>query len=73
MRTYTEWMASCAWVSLLGAPAVSVPAGATPEGLPVGLQLVGRPRDDFGVLQLAHALEQELPGSGKMAGRRKDP
>ena len=73
MRTYTEWMASCAWVSLFGAPAVSVPAGATPEGLPVGLQLVGRPRDDFGVLQLAHALEQELPGSGKMAGRRKDP
>ncbi len=67
MRTYTDWMASCAWVSLLGCPAVSVPAGKTPEGLPVGLQIVGRPRDDFGVLQLAHALEQELPGSGKMA------
>ena len=67
MRTYTDWMASCAWVSLLGCPAVSVPAGETPEGLPVGLQIVGRPRDDFGVLQLAHALEQELPGSGKMA------
>lgn len=61
MKTYTEWMASCAWVSLFGAPAVSVPVGATPEGLPVGLQIVGRPRDDFGVLQLAHALEQE-PG-----------
>ena len=67
MNTYTEWMASCAWVSLLGCPAVSVPAGRTPGGLPVGLQIVGRPRDDFGVLQLAHALEQELPGSGKMA------
>ena len=65
MKTYTEWMASCAWVSLFGAPAVSVPVGATPEGLPVGLpvglQIVGRPRDDFGVLQLAHALEQD-PG-----------
>ena len=57
MRTYTDWMASCAWVSLLGCPAVSVPVGETPEGLPVGLQIVGRPRDDFGVLQLAHALE----------------
>ena len=67
MNTYTEWMASCAWVSLLGCPAVSVPAGRTPEGLPVGLQIVGRPRDDFGVLQLAHALEHESPGSGKMA------
>jgi amidase len=36
-----------------------VPAGFTPEGLPVGLQIVGRYRDDFGVLQLAHAYEQE--------------
>jgi amidase len=59
MRTYTDWMASCAWVSLLGCPAISVPCGKTPEGLPVGLQIVGRPRDDFGVLQLAHALERE--------------
>ena len=56
MRSYTDWMSSCAWVSLLGCPAVSVPAAETPEGLPVGLQIVGRPRDDFGVLQLAHAL-----------------
>ena len=67
MNTYTEWMASCAWVSLLGCPAVSVPGGATPEGLPVGLQVVGRPRDDFGVLQLAHAFGQARPASGKMA------
>ena len=57
MQTYTDWMASCAWVSLLGCPAISVPVGKTPEGLPVGLQIVGRPRDDFGVLQLAHGLE----------------
>jgi amidase len=35
-----------------------VPAGFTPEGLPVGLQIVGRYRDDFGTLQLAHAFEQ---------------
>jgi amidase len=35
-----------------------VPAGFTPEGLPVGLQIVGRYRDDFGVLQIAHAFEQ---------------
>lgn len=67
MRTYTDWMSSCAWVSLLGCPAVSVPAGETSEGLPVGLQIVGRPRDDFGVLQLAHALERRAsapsPGS----------
>jgi len=35
-----------------------VPCGFTPEGLPVGVQIVGRPGDDFGVLQLAYAFEQ---------------
>jgi amidase len=39
-------------------PAISVPCGFTPEGLPVGLQLIGAPRDDFGVLQLAYAFQQ---------------
>ena len=39
-------------------PAISVPCGFTPEGLPVGLQIVGRHHDDVGVLQLAHAFEQ---------------
>ena len=58
MRSYTQWMASCAWISLLGSPAISVPVGTTPEGLPVGLQIVGRPQDDFGVLQLASAIER---------------
>ena len=39
-------------------PAISVPAGFRADSLPVGIQLVGRYRDDPGVLQLAHALEQ---------------
>lgn len=38
-------------------PAASVPVGFSAEGLPVGLQVVGRPGDDVGVLQVAHALE----------------
>ena len=67
MESYTDWMASCAWVSLLGCPAISVPAGRTPEGLPVGLQIVGRPRGDFGVLQLAHALGRETRSSDRPA------
>jgi amidase len=40
-----------------GHPAISAPAGFTPEGLPVGLQIVGRARDDWGVLQFANAFE----------------
>ncbi len=58
MHSYIDWMRSCSWITALGLPAISVPCGFTEDGLPVGLQLVGRPRDDLGVLQLAHAFEQ---------------
>jgi amidase len=58
MTNYLDWMKSCYYVTITSHPAISVPAGFTPEQLPVGLQIVGRYRDDFGVLQLAHAFEQ---------------
>jgi amidase len=58
METYIDWMKSCYHVTVTGLPAISVPCGFTPEGLPVGVQIVGRPRDDLGVLQLAYAFEQ---------------
>ena len=58
MQTYVDWMKSCYFVSVTGLPAISVPCGFSAEGLPVGLQIVGRHRDDFGVLQLAHAFER---------------
>jgi amidase len=51
-------MKSCWYISATGNPAVSVPGGFTPEGLPVGVQIVGRDRQDFSVLQLAYAFEQ---------------
>jgi amidase len=59
MGNYLDWMKSCYYITITSHPAISVPAGFTPKGLPVGLQVVGRYRDDFGVLQLAHAFEQE--------------
>jgi amidase len=59
LGNYLDWMKSCYYITITSHPAISVPAGFTPEGLPVGLQIVGRYRDDFGVLQLAHAYEQE--------------
>jgi amidase len=57
LANYMEWMKSCYLITATSHPAISVPAGFTDDGLPVGLQIVGRYRDDFGVLQLAHAFE----------------
>ena len=59
MNTYIEWQKSAYLISTLGNPAISVPAGFTNSGLPIGIQIVGRHRDDFGVLQLAHAFEKK--------------
>ena len=56
-RTYLDWMASAYLISATGLPAISVPAGFTPEGLPAGLQLVGRRRADWALLSVAHAFE----------------
>jgi amidase len=57
LGNYMEWMKSNYFITATSHPAISVPAGFTDDGLPVGLQIVGRYRDDFGVLQLAHAFE----------------
>jgi amidase len=59
LDNYLDWMKTCYYITVTGHPAISVPAGFSREGLPVGLQIVGRYRDDFGVLQLAHAFESE--------------
>lgn len=58
MESYIDWMKSCYYISIVGNPAISVPCGFTPDGLPVGLQIVGRHRDDWGLLQMAHAFER---------------
>ncbi|MEM7800152.1 MAG: amidase [Chloroflexota bacterium] len=58
METYIDWMKACYYISILGFPTISVPGGFTEEGLPVGIQIVGRYGADFEVLQLAHAFEQ---------------
>jgi amidase len=57
MEHYAAWMKSAYWISTTLGPAISVPAGFTAEGLPVGVQIVGRRGDDLGVLQLAYAFE----------------
>ena len=62
MSTYIEWQKSCILISALENPAISVPCGFTGEGLPVGLQIVGRHRDEWSVLQLALAFEKATGG-----------
>lgn len=58
LPTYIDWMRACSDITVTGLPAISVPGGFTEDGLPVGLQIVGRHQDEWGVLQLAHAFEQ---------------
>ena len=57
MQTYLDWMAVCCMITVTGLPAISVPAGFTKSGLPVGLQIVGRPRGDLALLQIAQLFE----------------
>jgi amidase len=57
MTHYIDWMKSAYWISVTFGPAISVPCGFTPDGLPVGIQIAGRPRNDLALLQIAHAFE----------------
>jgi amidase len=56
MATYIDWMRSCSRITVTAHPAVSVPAGLTAAGLPVGLQLVGRYGADRRLLEIAAAI-----------------
>jgi amidase len=58
MESYIDWMATCYAITLTGLPAISVPCGFTSDGLPIGLQIVGRHQCDFDLLRLAFAFEQ---------------
>ena len=55
MDSYHRWMQVVVPASLIGLPSVAVPAGFGANGLPMGLQIIGRHGDDLGVLQLAEA------------------
>jgi len=72
MRGYLEWMRVCSRISVTGCPAISIPAGLTAGGLPVGLQLVARPFAERSLLELAHAVDAQAGYSRRVppvAGR----
>jgi amidase len=58
MPTYIDWMAVCCMISVTGLPTISVPGGFTKEGLPIGVQIVGKPKGDLALLRLAQAFEK---------------
>jgi amidase len=59
---YLDAMSYTQWFNILGNPAVVVPAGRSPEGLPIGVQIVGRPFEEEVILGVAAQIEQELGG-----------
>ena len=59
LDTYIDWMSVCCMITVTGLPAISVPGGFTKEGLPVGVQLVGKPRGDVELLKIAHLFESK--------------
>jgi amidase len=60
MDTYHRWMEVVAYATFAGLPAISVPVGFDERGLPMGMQLIGRPRGDVDLLAVAHAYEATL-------------
>ena len=60
METYIDWMRSCSDITVTGCPAISMPAAFTPDGLPVGVQFVGRPQGDVELLQFARSWERAV-------------
>ena len=54
---YRETMQHSQWLNLVGFPGVSIPMITTPEGLPIGVQLIGRPYEEEGLLAVADSLE----------------
>ncbi|MBA5779033.1 amidase [Stappia sp. F7233] len=65
MDTYHRWMEVVVPASLLGLPVLAVPAGFSDNGLPMGFQIIGRPRADLDVLKLGHAYEQATDWLGR--------
>ncbi len=66
LENYTQWFFLTYAITLTGLPAISVPCGFTRDGLPVGLQIVGRRRQEAEVLRAAAAFEAAAPWAAKV-------
>ena len=59
---YLDAMSYAQWFNILGNPAAVVPVGTSPDGLPIGVQVVGRPFEEELVLTVAAAIEEGCGG-----------
>ena len=66
LTTYIDWMFLTFAITLSGCPAISLPCGMTKDGLPIGLQLVGRPHSDGDLIGMARILEEVLAFEAKV-------
>lgn len=66
LENYTQWFFLTYAISVTGLPVISVPAGFTGDGLPVGIQLVGRRRQEAAVLRAAAAFEEAAPWADRI-------
>ena len=67
MRTYHEWMLGNLLITMTGLPSLAVPAGFSAAGLPAGIQIIGRNRDELACLRMAHAYERaQTPVIGRL-------
>ena len=66
LENYTQWFFLTYAISVTGLPAISVPAGFTRDGLPVGIQIVGRRRQETAVLKAAAAFEAAAPWTDRI-------
>lgn len=60
MDTYHRWMEVVIYATFAGLPCISVPAGFNANGLPIGVQLIGKPQGDTELLQIAYAYSQTI-------------
>ncbi|MDQ6881928.1 MAG: amidase family protein, partial [Pseudomonadota bacterium] len=73
MDSYHRWMEIVTPFTLAGLPVVSMPAGFSAKGLPMGMQIAGPARADFSVLAIARAFETATDWAQRVLPRAISP